>query len=114
MESEEISPYTIEHKQKISLVLKQDIKLTEKQMWLIGDMELETLREAIRLFKKKNGRKFALLINLYLDIAEKNNIEVSKDIEKYLCGSYIRMTPEEREIQQALRELELYGIPEIA
>lgn len=106
MEIEEISPYTREHQQKISLVLKQNIKLTEKQEFLIGDMDLETLREAIRLFKKKNGRKFALLINLYLDIAEKNNIEISRDIEKYLCGSYIRMTSEERELQQALRELE--------
>ena len=111
IEIDEVSEYTVEHQQKISLVLKQGIELTEKQMFLIGDMDLETLREAIRLFKKKKGRKFALLINIYLDIAEKNNVEVSRDIEKYLCGTYIRMTQEERETQQALRELELYGVP---
>ncbi len=111
MEIEEITPFTQEHQQKISLILKQGIKLTEKQMWLIGDMDLETLREAIRLFKKKNGRKFALLINLYLDAAEKNLIDISKDIERYLCGSYIRISQEEKETQEALIELELYGVP---
>lgn len=111
IEIEEVSEYAVEHQQKISLVLKQGVELTEKQMFLIGDLDLETLRKAIRLFKKKKGRKFALLINLYLDIAEKNNIEISRDIERYLKGTYIRMTPKERETQQALRELELYGVP---
>lgn len=111
IEIEEVTPFTQEHQQKISLVLKQGIKLTEKQMWLIGDMDLETLREAIRLFKKKNGRKFALLINLYIDAAENKNIEISKDIERYLSGSYIRMSKEEKETQQALKELEMYGVP---
>lgn len=111
MEIEEISPYTIEHQQKISLVLKQVIKLTEKQSFILGDMDLEVLRESLRIFKKKNGKKFTFLMGIYLDIAEKKLIEISNDIEKYLCGSYIRMTQEERETQQALRELEMYGVP---
>lgn len=110
-EVEEISPFTIEHQQKISLVLKQGIKLTDKQMWLIGDMELDMLREYIRIFKKKKGRKFALLINLYIDIAEKNDIEISMDMERYLKGTYIRMSTEEKETQRALAELNLYGVP---
>lgn len=110
MKIEEVSPYTIEHQQKISLVLKQGIKLTEKQRFILGDMDLEVLREALRIFKKKNGKKFTFLMGIYLDIAEKKLIEISNDIEKYLCGSYIRMTQEERETQQALRELEMYGV----
>ncbi len=108
---EEVCEYTTEHQQKISLILKQNIELTEKQMFLVGDMDLETLREAIRLFKKKRGNKFALLLNIYIDIAERNDIEVSKDIERYLKGTYIRMSAEEKETQKALKELEMYGVP---
>lgn len=106
-----ISEYTVKHQQKISLILKQGIKLTKKQQDIIGDMKLEILRQAIRLFKKKKGRVFSFLLNLYLDIAEKNNIEITKDIERYLCGSYIRLTQEEIETQRALMELEIYGVP---
>lgn len=75
LEIEEVNPFAREHQQKISLVLRQSIELTEKQMWIIGDMDLDTLREALRIFKKKKGRKFALLISLYIDIADKNDIE---------------------------------------
>lgn len=107
----EVSPFTREHQQKISLVLKQEVKLTEKQMWLIGDMDLESLREAIRIFKKKKGRKFALLISLYIDVAEKNDIEVSRDIERYLKGSYIRMSLDTKETLKEIYELEMYGVP---
>lgn len=107
----EISEYSIEHQQKIGLVLKQDVKLTEKQEFLIGDMDLEALRKAIRQFKKKKGKYFSMLLSLYIDQAEEAGVYVSKDIEKYLKGSYIRLTPEERETQEALRELELYGVP---
>lgn len=111
IEIEEISPYTIEHQQKISLVLKQGIELTEKQMFLIGDMDLESLRKAIQQFKKKKGKYFSLLLSLYIDQAEEVGICVSSDIEKFLKGNYVRLTPEERETQEALRELEMYGIP---
>lgn len=62
MKIEEVSPYTIEHQQKILLVLKQGIKLTEKQRFILGDMDLEVLREALRRFKKKNGKKFTFLM----------------------------------------------------
>ena len=110
----EISEYSIEHQQKISLVLKQGIILTEKQEFLIGEMDLETLRRAIHEFKKKKGKYFSLLLSLYIDQAEEVGVYVSKNIEKYLKGSYIRLTPEERETQEALRELELYGVPYIA
>lgn len=110
----EIFEYSIEHQQKISLVLKQGINLTEKQEFLIGDMDLESLRRAIYQFKKKKGKYFSLLLSLYIDEAEKKEIYISKDIEKYLKGSYIRLTPEERETQEALRELEMYGVPYIA
>lgn len=114
IEIEEICEYSIEHQQKIGLVLKQGIKLTEKQKFLIGDMDLETLRKAIHQFKKKKGKYFSLLLSLYIDQSEEAGVYVSKDIEKYLKGSYIRMTPEERETQQALRELELFGVPSVA
>ena len=111
IEIEEISEYPREHQQKISLVLKQGIKLTVKQEFLIGDMDLEALRKAIHQFKKKKGKYFSLLLSLYIDQAEEAGVYVSRDIEKYLKGSYIRLTPEERETQEALRELELYGVP---
>lgn len=107
----EISEYSTEHQQKISLVLKQGIKLSQKQEFLIGDMDLEALRKAIHQFKKKKGKYFSLLLSLYIDQAEEAGVYVSRDIEKYLKGSYIRLTPEERETQEALRELELYGVP---
>ena len=48
---DELLSFTIEHQQKISLVLKQNIKLTEKQMWLLGEFKIEPLRKVIRLFK---------------------------------------------------------------
>ena len=111
IEIEELNPYSIEHQQKISLVLKQGINLSEKQEFLIGEMDLESLRKAIYQFKKKKGKYFSLLLSLYIDQAEEVGVYVSKNIEKYLKGSYIRMTPEERETQEALKELELYGIP---
>ena len=111
IEIEEFSPYTIEHQQKISLVLKQGIRLTEKQMFLIGEMDLELLRKAIHQFKKKNGKYFSLLLAIYIDKAEEVGAFVSRDIEKFLKGNYIRLTPEERETQEALKELEMYGVP---
>lgn len=105
----ELNEYTKVHQAKISLVLKYCKVLSEKQKDIIGEFDLETLREAIRIFKKKKGRVFSFLLNLYIDIAEKNNIEVSDDIVRYLSGTYARLTTEEKETQQALKELELYG-----
>ena len=109
-----ISEYSLEHQQKISLVLKQGINLTEKQKFLIGEMNLESLRKAIHQFKKKKGKYFSLFLSLYIDQAEEAGVYVSKDIEKYLKGSYIRLTSEERETQEALRELEMFGVPSVA
>ena len=105
----ELCEYTKEHQAKISLVLKYVKSLTEKQKDLIFEFDIEILRKAIRVFKKKKGRVFSFLINLYLDIAEQNDIEVSDDIVRYLSGSYARLTDEEKETRLALQELEMYG-----
>ena len=84
MEIEEISPYTREHQQKISLVLKQNVKLTEKQQWLIGDMDLEMLRKAIFRFRKSTKTNtFAFLLECYFTECSLNGVEVSKDLQRY-------------------------------
>lgn len=104
-----LSEYTRLHQQKISLVQKLGIALTEKQKNIIGDFDIEVLRESIRTFRKKKGRFFSFLMNLYLDIASRNNQSISKDIKKY--SKYIEITPEEVETQIALMELQEYGVP---
>lgn len=104
-----LSEYTRLHQQKISLVQKLGIALTEKQKNIIGDFDIEVLRESIRTFRKKKGRFFSFLMNLYLDIASRNNKIISKDIKKY--SKYIELTPEEVETQIALMELQEYGVP---
>lgn len=84
MEIEEISPYTREHQQKISLVLKQNVKLTEKQQWLIGDMDLEMLRKAIFRFRRSTKTNtFAFLLECYFTECSLNGVEVSKDLQRY-------------------------------
>lgn len=105
----ELSEYTRLHQQKISLVQKLGIALTEKQKNIIGDFDIEVLRESIRTFRKKKGRFFSFLMNLYLDIASRNNQSISRDIKKY--SKYIELTPEEVETQRALMELQEYGVP---
>lgn len=86
IEKNELLPFTIEHQQKISLVLKQNVKLTEKQMWLLGEFQIEPLREAIRLFKKETRtNSFAFLIDTYYTACSRYGIIPSKNIQKY-CG----------------------------
>ena len=63
---EELCEYSQEHQSKISLVLKNVKSLTEKQMFLIGDMDVETLRKAIFRFKKSTKtHSFAFLVECY-------------------------------------------------
>lgn len=102
---EDISPYSQEHQQKISLVLKQNIKLTEKQMWLIGDMDLETLRKAIFRFRKSTKTNtFAFLLECYFTECSLNNIEVSKDLQRY-TGNVIIPVSEEYLENQRVKDL---------
>lgn len=105
METEEISPYTREHQQKISLVLKQGVKLTKKQQWLIGDMDLEMLRQAIFRFRKSTKTNtFAFLLECYFTECSLNNVEVSKDLQRY-TGNVIVPVSEEYLENQRVKEL---------
>ncbi len=104
-----LSEYTRLHQQKIGLVQKLGIALTEKQKNIIGDFDIEVLRESIRTFRKRRGKFFTFLMDLYLDIASRNNKKISTDIKKY--SKYIELTPEEIETQRALLELQEYGVP---
>lgn len=105
MEIEEISPYTTGHQQKISLVLKQNVKLTEKQMWLIGDMDLETLRKAIFRFRKSTKTNtFAFLLECYFTECSINNVNVSMDIQRY-CGNTVIPVSEEYLENQRVKDL---------
>lgn len=81
IEINELIPFTIEHQQKISLVLKQGVNLTSKQMWLLGEFEMESLKEAIRLFRKQTKtNSFAFLIDTYYTACSKYGVIPSKDI----------------------------------
>ena len=94
-EVEEISEYSREHQQKISLVLKQNIKLTKKQEWLIGSMDLETLRKSIFRFRKSTKTNtFAFLLECYFTECSINNIEVSKDLQRYTGNVIVPVSKE--------------------
>ena len=101
MEIEEISPYTREHQQKISLVLKQNVKLTEKQMWLIGYMDLEILRKAVFRFRKTTKTNtFAFLLECYFSECSLNGVEPSKDLQRYSGNMFIPVSEEYLENQR--------------
>lgn len=105
MEIEEISPYSTEHQQKISLVLKQNVKLTEKQQWLIGDMDLEMLRKAIFRFRKSTKTNtFAFLLECYFTECSLNGVEVSKDLQRYTGNVIVPVSNEYLE-NQRVKEL---------
>lgn len=90
MEINELIPFIREHQQKISLVLKQGVKLTDKQMWLLGEFEIEALKEAIRLFRKQTKtNSFSFLIDTYYTACSIYGIIPSKDIQKYCGKRYI-------------------------
>ena len=95
LEIEELTPYSMEHQQKISLVLKSVKNLTEKQMFLIGDMDLETLRNAIFRFKKSTKTNtFAFLVECYYTECSLNGVVPSKDLQRYTGNIFIPVSEE--------------------
>lgn len=105
MEIEDISPYTREHQSKIALVLKQNIKLTEKQEFLIGDMDLEMLRQAIFRFRKATKTNtFAFLLECYFTECSLNDVEISMDLQRY-TGNIIVPVSEEYLENERVKEL---------
>ena len=111
VEIEEIIPYTKEHQQKISLVLKQDIKLTEKQMSICNEFDSEILKDAIYNFRKSTKTNtFAFLVDCYYTSCGKYGIEPSKDIQRYCGNKFMEVSPEIIETNIALKELEIYGV----
>lgn len=92
---EELCPYSTEHQQKISLVLKQNVKLTEKQEWLIGSMELEILRKSIFRFRKSTKtNSFAFLLECYFSECSLNGITPSMDLQRYTGNIIIPVSQE--------------------
>lgn len=101
MEIEDISEYSLEHQQKISLVLKQGVKLTEKQEFLIGDMDLEMLRKAIFRFKKSTKTNtFAFLVECYFTECSLNGVNISMDLQRYTGNIIVPVSQEYIENQR--------------
>lgn len=91
----EVSEFSREHQSNIALVLKQGVKLTEKQQWLIGDMDLEMLRKAIFRFRKSTKTNtFAFLLECYFTECSLNGVEVSKDLQRYSGNMFIPVSNE--------------------
>lgn len=102
---EEISEFSREHQSKIALVLKQGVKLTKKQQWLIGDMDLEMLRQAIFRFRKSTKTNtFAFLVECYFTECSLNDVEISKDLQRY-TGNIIVPVSEEYLENERVKEL---------
>lgn len=78
-----LNPYTTEDSQKISLVLKQNININRKQMDIISYMDIELLKEALKNFKKKQGKYFNFLLELYIDKSLEKGIDIDYDIQRY-------------------------------
>lgn len=106
LEIEELNPYSKEHQAKISLVLKNVKNLTEKQMFLIGDMDLETLRKAIFRFKKSTKtHTFAFLVECYYTECGINGLKPSMDLQRYTGNKFIAISneiKEREEVKQAM------------
>ncbi|MGL4731771.1 MAG: helix-turn-helix domain-containing protein [Clostridium sp.] len=81
--NENTNPYTKKDSEKISLILKQNIKVSSKQMDIISYMDTELLKEAIKKFKKKRGKYFNFLLELYIDISLEKGIGIDQDIQRY-------------------------------
>ena len=110
--SEILNPYTNEDSQKISLVLKQNIKLNSKQMDIICYMDTDLLKESIKKFKKKKGRYFNFLLELYIDISLEKGMEIDQNIQRYRkekilipSAKHIQML----EVKQAMIEDGIYN-----
>ena len=111
-EVEELCEYSQEHQAKISLVSKNVKSLTEKQMFLIGDMDLETLRKSIFRFKKSTKtHSFAFLVECYYTECGINGIEPSIDLKRYTGNKFIAVPKEIREreeVKQAMIEAGIF------
>lgn len=111
-EIEELCEYSQDHQAKISLVLKNVKSLTEKQMFLIGDMDLETLRKAIFRFKKSTKtHSFAFLVECYYTECGINGLEPSMDLQRYTGNKFIAVSQEMREreeVKQAMIEAGIF------
>ncbi|MDY4079518.1 MAG: helix-turn-helix domain-containing protein [Clostridium sp.] len=111
LEIEELNPYSKEHQAKISLVLKNVKNLTEKQIFLIGDMDLETLRKAIFRFKKSTKtHTFAFLVECYYTECGINGLEPSMDLQRYTGNNFIAVSNEMREREEVKRAMIQDGI----
>lgn len=111
LEIEELNPYSKEHQAKISLVLKNVKNLTEKQIFLIGDMDLETLRKAIFRFKKSTKtHTFAFLVECYYTECGINGLEPSMDLQRYTGNKFIAVSNEMREREEVKRAMIQDGI----
>lgn len=108
LEIEELNSYSKEHKGKISLVLKNVKNLNKKQMFLIGDMDLETLKKAIFRFKKSTKTyTFAFLVECYYTECSINGLEPSMDLQRYTGNKFIEISneiKEREEVKQAMIE----------
>lgn len=110
--SENTNPYTKEDSQKISLVLKQNINLSTKQMDIISYMDIELLKESLKNFKKKKGKYFNFLLELYIDISLEKGIEIEQDIQRYRKEKIILPSTrhiELLEVKQAMIEDGIYN-----
>lgn len=111
-QAEELCEYSQEHQAKISLVLKNVKSLTEKQMFLIGDMDLETLRKAIFRFKKATKtHSFAFLVECYYTECGINGLEPSIDLQRYTGNKFIAVSKEVKEreeVKQAMIEAGIF------
>lgn len=113
LEIEELKSYSKEHQGKISLVLKNVKNLNEKQMFLIGDMDLETLKKAIFRFKKSTKtHTFAFLVECYYTECSINGLEPSMDLQRYTGNKFIEISKEikeREEVKQAMIEDEIFN-----
>lgn len=86
----ETKPYKKDHENKISICLKYGIKLTYKQEKLLGCFNLDLLKEALKVFKKKQGKNFSFLINLYYDVCARYGVVPNESIQRYCGNRYIK------------------------
>lgn len=87
----ETKPYKKDHENKISICLKHGIRLTYKQEKVLGCFNLDLLKEALKIFKKKQGKSFNFLINLYYDVCARYGVTPSESIQRYCGNSYIKL-----------------------
>lgn len=83
-------PCKKDHENKISICLKHGIKITYKQEKLLACFNLDLLKEALKVFKKKQGKSFSFLINLYYDVCARYEVVPNESIQRYCGNKYIK------------------------